>query len=251
MKKSSGQNMATCHAEEWDTHKEIQMRRKLSVIVAFLLFVCLDASATEAKDRTELKTPAEKVSYALGLDIGASLKRFQSGLEFDALFQGIEDSLRGSKPLLTQQEAAEIKSAFFNKIQQELAEKNLKEGQAFLAENKKKEGVITTASGLQYMVLKEGDGPKPEATDRVSVHYRGTLLDGTEFDSSFSRGRPATFQVQGVIAGWTEALQLMKVGSKYRLFIPSNLAYRERGAGQQIGPNAMLIFEVELLSIEN
>jgi len=226
------------------------MRRISLVAVAFVFSLPLSSFAAEAKAKTELKTPSEKASYALGLDIGASLKRFRSGIEFNALFRGIEDSLKGNKPLLTPQEAAAIKREFFKKIQEELAEKNLKEGEAFLAENKKKKGVITTASGLQYMVLREGNGPKPKATDRVRVHYRGTLLDGTEFDSSYQGGEPATFQVQGVIAGWTEALQIMKVGSKYRLFIPSNLAYRERGAGQKIGPNATLIFEVELLAID-
>ena len=133
----------------------------------------------------------------------------------------------------------------------ELGEKNRKEGEAFLAENKKKKGVITTESGLQYMVLEKGDGPKPKATDTVSVNYRGTLIDGTEFDSSYKRGKPVTFPVKGVIAGWTEALLLMNVGSKYKLFVPPNLGYGGRGAGRLIGPEATLIFEVELLGIES
>lgn len=226
------------------------MRRLSLVAVAFVFSLTLSAFAAENEDKAELKTTSEKAGYAVGLDIGASLKRFESGIELKALFRGIEDTLKGNKPLLTREEAAAVRNELFKRIQEELAEKNLKEGEAFLAENQKKEGVVTTASGLQYMVLKEGDGPTPTATDRVTVHYRGTLLDGSEFDSSFSGGKPATFQVRGVIAGWTEALQLMKVGNKYRLFIPSKLAYRERGAGQKIGPNAMLIFEVELLGIE-
>ena len=131
-----------------------------------------------------------------------------------------------------------------------LAEKNMEEGEKFLSENKKKKGIVTTKSGLQYIVLSEGNGARPKATDKVKVHYKGTLIDGTEFDSSYKRGEPAVFQVKGVIPGWTEALQLMKVGSKYNLFIPSNLAYGQRGAGSKIGPNVTLIFEVELLSIE-
>ena len=130
------------------------------------------------------------------------------------------------------------------------AEKNSKDGEAFLAENKKKDGVKSTASGLQYKVIKAGDGVMPKGTDTVSVNYKGTLIDGTEFDSSYKRGEAATFPVSGVIKGWTEALQLMKVGSKWQLFIPSNIAYGERGAGGEIGPNATLIFEVELLSIK-
>jgi len=133
---------------------------------------------------------------------------------------------------------------------QQLADKNQKEGEVFLAENKKKKGVITLPSGLQYQVIKEGTGKIPKATDTVTTHYRGTLIDGTEFDSSYKRGEPASFPVNGVIKGWTEALQLMKVGSKWQLFIPSNLAYGPQGAGQAIGPNATLIFEIELLSIK-
>ncbi|MBW2412326.1 MAG: FKBP-type peptidyl-prolyl cis-trans isomerase, partial [Deltaproteobacteria bacterium] len=151
----------------------------------------------------------------------------------------------------------QIKQEFSRQVQESrqtqmaaLSEKNRADGEAFLAANKNKEGVVTTASGLQYKVLKKGDGPKPQNNDRVSVHYRGTLLDGTEFDSSYKRGKPATFQVNGVIRGWTEALQLMNVGSKYQLFIPSDLAYGTRGAGRKIGPNSTLIFDVELLGIE-
>ena len=204
-----------------------------------------------------LKTPIERLSYALGLDIGSSLKRLETEIDLGMFVRGVEDSLRGTKPLLTPQKAAEIKDEFFRKMREERArkmkesgEKNLKEGEAFLSENKKKEGIVTTGSGLQYMVLRQGDGPKPKSSNRVKVHYSGTLLDGTEFDSSYKRGQPATFAVTGVIPGWTEALQLMNVGSKYRLFVPSNLAYGERGSPPRIGPNAVLIFDVELLAIE-
>ncbi len=205
----------------------------------------------------ELKTPDEKLSYAIGLEIGTSLKNLPTEIDFAVLIRAVEDGLKGKEPLLTQQEALEIKQEFGKKVHEErtrkrmeLAEKNRKDGEAFLAENKKKEGVVTTESGLQYAVLHQGEGPTPKATDRVKVHYRGTLIDGTEFDSSYKRGKPATFSLKGVVAGWTEALQLMKVGSKYRLFIPSELAYGQRGRGPTIGPNAVLIFELELLEIE-
>jgi FKBP-type peptidyl-prolyl cis-trans isomerase FklB len=164
--------------------------------------------------------------------------------------------MSGGKPLLTEQEIKDVITALQKDLQAKqqekmrvLAEKNKKEGESFLAENKKKDGVITLASGLQYKIIKNGGGKMPKATDSVTVNYRGTLIDGTEFDSSIKRGQPATFQVSGVIPGWTEALQLMREGSKWQLFIPSNLAYGERGAGGSIGPNAVLIFEVELISI--
>lgn len=208
------------------------------------------ASKEEKALKEGLKTSSGRLSYALGLEIGASLKRLQTEIDLAVFARGVEDSLKGRETFLTPQEAAKVREEFMKKMQNEFAGKSQKGGKAFLAENKKKEGVVTTASGLQYMVLSEGNGPKPKATDRVSVHYRGTLVNGTEFDSSYKRGQPATFAVNGVIPGWTEALQIMKVGSKYRLFIPSNLAYGERGTGQQIGPNATLIFEVELLAIE-
>lgn len=206
--------------------------------------------------KVELKTPADKLSYALGLQIGDSLKRTKEEIVLAAFAQGVKDSLEGSEPLLTPAEADAVRKAFSTRMRQQgaqrmkaLGEKSLQEGKAFLAENGKKEGVITTASGLQYIVLTAGDGPKPTANDKVKVQYRGTLLDGTEFDSSYKRGKPASFGVKGVIRGWTEALLLMSVGSKYRLFIPSNLAYGTRGAPPRIGPNATLIFEVELIEI--
>ena len=226
------------------------------VSVLFLSSLTFTADKEKAPIK-ELKTDAEKFGYTLGLDIGSNLKELPTEIDMAALFRGLEDALKDRKRLLTPQQYAEIKQELSMKIKESrgrktaaLTDKNRTEGEAFLAENQEKEGVITTESGLQYIVLREGDGPKPKETDRVAVHYRGTLIDGTEFDSSYKRGEPITFEVMGVIAGWTEALQLMNVGSKYRLFIHSELGYGERGAGADIGPNATLIFEVELLSIE-
>jgi FKBP-type peptidyl-prolyl cis-trans isomerase FklB len=214
------------------------------------------ASHAMAEEKVELKTQKDKASYAIGLDMGNSLKKNEIDVNPDILFRGIKDAMSGGKPLLTEQEIKDVITALQKDLQAKqqekmrvLAEKNKKEGESFLAENKKKDGIITLASGLQYKIIKNGGGKMPKATDSVTVNYRGTLIDGTEFDSSIKRGQPATFQVSGVIPGWTEALQLMREGSKWQLFIPSNLAYGERGAGGSIGPNAVLIFEVELISI--
>ncbi len=234
--------------------------KRVFVIMAALVFSLssmTSAGGEKKAAKEELKTSSEKLSYALGLEIGSSLKEIQPKIDLTIFARGVGDILEGKDLLLTSQQVAEVKKDFLKKMQEErarqgkvLAEKNRKEGEAFLSGNKKKKKVITTASGLQYIVLREGDGPVPKATDRVKVNYRGTLIDGTEFDSSYKRGQPAAFPVKGVIPGWTEALQLMKVGSKYRLFIPANLAYGTRGAGRQIGPDATLIFEIELLEIE-
>jgi FKBP-type peptidyl-prolyl cis-trans isomerase len=235
------------------------MKQFFSIVIALVLSLSLlsCSSGEKSASKKALQSDSERFGYALGLDIGASLKEMQTDIDLPSLIAGLRDTLEGRKALLTPEQAAEVRKEFSKKMQEkqaekikDISEKNRKEGEAFLTENKKKEGVITTESGLQVVVLEEGDGPKPGATDQVKVHYRGTLLDGTEFDSSYKRGQPVTFPVNGVIAGWTEALQLMKVGSKVRLFIPSDLAYGERGAGQRIGPNATLIFEVELLGIE-
>ena len=216
-----------------------------------------EAPAPASAPIGELNTFEAKASYALGQDVGNSLKRMIAHVDIDILVRGLRDKLEDKEPLLDQAEAAEVMKEFSKKMQEAMTEekksageKNLKEGEAFLAENKAKEGVVTTESGLQYKVIVEGEGASPKATDQVTVHYRGTLIDGTEFDSSHKRGQPATFGVNRVIAGWTEALQLMKVGSKYNLVIPSDLAYGERGAGQQIGPGATLMFEVELIEIK-
>ena len=198
----------------------------------------------------------ERASYALGVDIGNNVKRFGTSLDRDALVDGLFDVLSEREPRLSPEEISELVRELLAKAQEEdarrnveQAEANMQEGEEFLAENKAKEGVVETASGLQYIVLAEGDGPSPTATDRVTVHYEGKSLDGKVFDSSYERGE-SEFVLNAVISGWTEGLQLMKVGSKYRFFIPSDLAYGAGGIGQDIGPNATLIFEVELISIQ-
>jgi FKBP-type peptidyl-prolyl cis-trans isomerase len=204
-----------------------------------------------------LKTQKEKFSYALGMNIGNGMHR--QGVEIDPniLARGIKDALAGRKSLLTDEEARTVVMQVQNEVRQKQQEKaqaagatNKKEGDEFLTANKTKPGVVTLPSGLQYKVLTQGTGPKPAATDSVVCNYRGTLINGKEFDSSYKGGKPLTFPVDGVIKGWTEALQLMPVGSKWQLFIPPDLAYGERGAGADIGPDTTLIFEVELLSIE-
>lgn len=191
-----------------------------------------------------------KISYALGLSIGNNFK--SSGindLELSDFTEGVKDILENKEPKISYDEAKKVINDFFMKLQQEKLELNKKAGEEFLAINKGKAGVVTLPSGLQYEVLKTGEGKKPKATDKVRCHYHGTLINGTVFDSSIERGEPAVFGVNQVIAGWTEALQLMNEGSKWRLFIPSNLAYGERGAGEVIEPNSTLIFDVELIEI--
>jgi len=224
--------------------------------LALVLSSVTFAGKEEKAPQLELKSPSAKLSYALGLEIGSSLKRIQTNINLAAFVRGLEDMVKGRTPLLTPQQATAVKKDFFAKMKavrarksKALTEKNGKAESSFLAQNKKKKGVTTTASGLQYIVLRPGKGPSPKLTDRVTVNYRGSLINGTVFDSSYKRGKPVTFPVKGVIPGWTEALQLMKVGSKYRLFIPSDLAYGKQGAGPHIGPNSLLIFEVELLAI--
>jgi FKBP-type peptidyl-prolyl cis-trans isomerase FklB len=197
----------------------------------------------------QLKDQKDKVSYSIGMNIGFNLSKQKVDINPDILAAGIKDSIAG-KPLLTQDQVKDVMAQFEKDMEQkqkQAGEKNKADGAKFLEENKKKPGIKTTASGLQYKAEKEGTGAQPKATDMVTVNYRGTLIDGTEFDSSYKRGQPATFPVNGVIKGWTEALQLMKVGSKYQLWIPSNLAYGERSVSPELGPNATLIFEVELM----
>ena len=204
-----------------------------------------------------LNTQKDKISYAVGINVGTNLHKQSVEVDPAILLQGLKDGLAGNKPLLTEEEARTLLMQLQEDMRKQQAEKaqqmgapNKAEGETFLAANKTKEGVITLLSGLQYKILKAGTGPKPSASDSVVCNYRGTLINGTEFDSSYKRGQPATFPVSGVIKGWTEALQLMPVGSKWQLFIPAQLAYGERGAGADIGPNATLIFEIDLLSIQ-
>jgi len=214
-------------------------------------------SATKSSTGSALTTDKEKASYALGMNIGRGLSKQPVDVDATAVARGLKDALSGGKTLLTDEEAAaalatlqdQVKKATEAKME-EVAAENKKAGDAFLAENKTKDGVVTLPSGLQYKILTAGTGPKPTATDTVVCQYKGTLLDGTEFDSSYKRGQPATFAVGRIIKGWTEALELMPVGSKWQLFIPADLAYGERGAGGVIPPNATLIFEVELVSIQ-
>lgn len=203
-----------------------------------------------------LTTPKQKASYAIGLNIGKGLHRDSVDIDPNILLRGLKDAMAGGKTLLTDDEAKAAMIAIqadLRKRQEakmEIAgEANKKEGDAFLAENKTKDGIVTLPSGLQYKILKEGTGPKPTATDSVVCNYKGTLLDNTEFDSSYKRGQPATFKVGQVIKGWTEALQLMPVGSKWQIFVPADLGYGLRGSGP-IGPGSTLVFEIELLSIE-
>jgi FKBP-type peptidyl-prolyl cis-trans isomerase FklB len=229
------------------------MKFRLGVILC-IFFV---ASLVHAGEKTAVTSKKDKLSYSIGMNIGHDLKRQSVDIDPDMLAKGLKDAFSGGQTLMTEDEARQTLADFQKEMvakQQEsmkvTGEKNRKEGEAFLSANKKKSGVKTLPSGLQYKIIQEGKGESPKATDTVTVNYRGTLIDGTEFDSSYKRGQPATFPVNGVIKGWTEALQMMKGGAKWELYIPSDLAYGERGAGNLIGPNAVLIFEVELVSIK-
>ena len=207
--------------------------------------------------KIELKDDKAKESYSVGYQFGQNLKKMETDLDANVLSAAIRDALSGKESRLSDEEMRaaltnlrEKTVASMQASAKEQAQKNLAEGQKFLAENKTKDGVKTTDSGLQYKVLQAGEGPSPKAGDTVTVHYRGTLVDGTEFDNSYQRGEPATFPLTGVIPGWTEALQLMNKGSKWMVYIPPDLAYGERGAGNRIPPNSTLIFEVELISYQ-
>jgi FKBP-type peptidyl-prolyl cis-trans isomerase len=217
----------------------------------------MGAAQDAAQGKVELKNEKEKTSYVLGMDIGGSLKRFEGDIDLDVLLRAVRDVMAGATTAVSAEDARAIKMNFLKQVKEKqmaerkaMADKNQAEGDQFLAENGKREGVKTTASGLQYEVLQEGKGEKPTAKSRVKVNYRGTLIDGTEFDSSYKRGQPASFALESVIPAWTEAVQLMPVGSKYKIYAPSKLAYGERGTPGAIGPNATLIFEIELLEIE-
>jgi FKBP-type peptidyl-prolyl cis-trans isomerase FkpA len=235
--------------------------KRAVMTAALVFFLVMQFSCSSSEQKPPMNTFKEKYSYMIGLDVGNEFKRMGADMDYNAFLWGVKDMSKGRPLLLTSETLDSVKMEFsammqqspqgqaMQKEMQDIGEKNLKAGQAFLAENKKKSGVVTTASGLQYSVIKKGTGPKPKATDKVKVHYVGTLLDGKEFDSSIGRGQPAVFQLSGIIPGWIEALQLMNVGSKYKLFIPPNLGYGANGNGPG-GPNSVLLFEVELLGIE-
>lgn len=231
------------------------MKRRIAMAVCGVVVL---SGAAFAADAPVLKGDKEKISYSIGMSFGANLKLQSIEVDPELLAKGFKDSYGGGKTLITEDEARQVLTTFQKALmakqaeeKRKFAEKNKAEGEKFLAGNAKKEGVKTLPSGLQYKELKAGTGKTPKATDTVTVHYKGTLIDGTEFDSSYKRGEPSTFEVSGgVISGWTEALQLMKEGAKWQLFIPSSLAYSERGRGALIGPNVALIFELELISVK-
>jgi len=222
-----------------------------------LLAVALVATVSSAPVfAQELETDMDRLSYTVGMDIGNSLSEQGLDLDLDLVVQALRASFNGEETLLTREEALAERDKFMQRRQQELeaqrdvdGQRNLEEGQAFLAQNAERDEVTETESGLQYRVMTQGEGASPAATDQVTVHYRGTLLDGTEFDSSYARGEPATFGLNQVIAGWTEGVQLMQEGAKYEFFIPADLAYGEQGRPGPIGPNSTLIFEVELIEV--
>jgi FKBP-type peptidyl-prolyl cis-trans isomerase FklB len=222
---------------------------KISEMKKIILSLILIMGITSINAQN-LNTEMEKVSYSLGVNVAKSVKnQGLTSIDSEAIAQAFTDVFEGNELKISEQESNLILQDYFGKLAKEAQSANVEAGEKFLDENAKRDGVTTTATGLQYEVLTEGSGDSPKETDQVTVHYHGTLIDGTVFDSSVERGQPATFPVNGVIPGWVEALQLMKTGAKYKLFIPSNLAYGERGAGGSIGPNATLIFEVELISI--
>ena len=228
----------------------------MKLILMGAISMALASGISLAGDKVEPKTESDKISYSVGYRLGGDFKRQQVDIKSDMLLQGIEDAASGGEALMTDEEmrtvmmnlANRVKAAQMEKMKQQGAE-NIKAGEAFLAENSGKEGVTTLPSGLQYKVITAGAGKSPQKSDKVTVNYRGSLIDGTEFDSSYSRNKPATFGVGQVIPGWTEALQLMKEGDKWEIVIPSKLGYGERGAGAKIPPNSTLVFEVELISV--
>ncbi|SER17150.1 FKBP-type peptidyl-prolyl cis-trans isomerase FklB [Solimonas aquatica] len=239
------------------------MNKSFRALLVTLAAAALISACATKEDKaaagaaTGLETDAQKFGYAIGIDLGKSLQPVKEDVDLAALKAGLDDAAAGATPKLDDQAREQIKTTVARKMQErqlkqreEQAVKNKEEGEKFLAENGKREGVKTTASGLQYEVLTEGKGDHPKASDNVTVNYKGTLINGETFDSSYDRGQPVTFPLGNVIPGWTEGVQLMTPGSKYKLYIPSALAYGERGAGVKIGPNQTLIFEVELISVE-
>jgi FKBP-type peptidyl-prolyl cis-trans isomerase FklB len=228
-------------------------------VVTIILLYLAGCAPEEANSSSAVKLDSTKnrISYTIGVNIGQDFKSQQMDIEPDALLMGLKDTLAGKELQLTEEEMVQEIQNFQQEMQAKLvaemeqqAAKNKAEGEAFLTENAKREGVVVTESGLQYKIIEPGEGEPPGPADVATVHYRGTLIDGTQFDSSYDRGQPAAFPVGGVIAGWSEALQLMKPGAKWQLIIPAELAYGDRGAGQDIGPNSTLLFDVELISVE-
>lgn len=222
-------------------------------VISFFIMACQG----NTQEQAHIKSFKDSVSYGIGMNIARDLKHQSIDIDPDLLLQGVKDMMAGGKMQLTDDQVRSVMQSLQKDVMakqeqknKELGGKNMKDGEAFLAANKSKEGVKVTPSGLQYKILKEGTGPKPTATQTVSVHYRGTLLDGTEFDSSIKRGQPTEYPVSGFIKGWIEALQMMPVGSKWQLFVPPDLAYGSQGSGSVIGPNSVLIFEIELLAIK-
>lgn len=240
------------------------MKKFFVFVFATILIITIQCSQNGQPDQAKpapskklaLDSQEQKTSYAMGYNMGSNFKEIYGNIDQETLLRGILDALDGKDPLIPGDQITSILMELQQKVNQEkqaqrkdLAEKNEKLGKEFLEKNAQKSGIEVTSSGLQYQIIKKGTGSKPDPTDRVKVHYRGTLIDGTEFDSSYKRNQPASFGLNEVIPGWTEALQLMNVGSKYMFYIPPKLAYGERGAGSVIGPNETLIFEVELLEI--
>lgn len=243
--------------------------KKVMIIIAVAAFFASSCAAPKPAPKKEitkadLKTEDDKVSYGIGFSMGSNFRKEEMGMNLEILQKGIEDGFTGGERILNEEELKNTMMAFQQKMRtkkqaqrmemmqerKKQGEANKEKGEKFLAENKTKEDVVTLKSGLQYKILKKGTGASPKATDTVQCHYKGTTIDGKEFDSSHKRGEPAKFALNRVIKGWTEGLQLMKVGGKWQFFVPSELAYGERGAGQNVGPNEVLIFEVELLGIE-
>jgi FKBP-type peptidyl-prolyl cis-trans isomerase FklB len=237
--------------------KIIGVNIHMRTVLAIALCIVLTSCTNNAQDNVELKSSKDSVSYAIGVQIGTSFRTQEIDIDRDILMAALNHSMNDTNQVLNEEQVMAVMNSFQMEMAAKQQEKQMKAGAenkeigvAFLAENAKKEGVKVTASGLQYKVITEGTGAIPTKEDKVVCHYTGKLIDGKKFDSSLDRGEPATFPVTGVIAGWTEALQIMPVGSKWILYIPSELGYGERGAGGDIGPNATLIFELELLSIE-
>ena len=232
--------------------KKINMNKKIfALALCFSITALLSCEGQKGKSSVSLKTSSDSVAYSIGVSIGANMKKDGlDSLNIDIMKQGISSAMKGDSLLINAENSQGVIQAYLSGKQKQKGDVNLRTGKMFLSENKKKQGVVELPDGLQYMIVKEGTGPMPTANDTVSVHYHGTLIDGTVFDSSIERGEPAEFPVGAVIKGWTEALQLMKVGSKYKLFIPSDLAYGDRAAGPKISANSTLVFEVELLKIK-